>query len=62
MSNYTPLRKMSDALRQYAMHYNTTPIIRIWDNAAQMEKQIADRGWTIAELAKRAKRSSQRSK
>lgn len=58
----TPLRKMSDALRQYAMAYDVTPSVRAWDNALQMEKQIADRGWTIKELAKRAKRSSQRSK
>ena len=53
---------MSDALRQYAMAYDVTPSVRAWDNALQMEKQIADRGWTIKELAKRAKRSSQRSK
>lgn len=62
MITQTPLRKMSDALRQYATNYIANPIVRTWDNAAQMEKQIADRGWTIAELANRAKRSSQRSK
>ena len=57
----TPLRKMSDALRQYATYYYTNPNIRNWCNAAHMEKQITDHGWTIKELSKRARRQMQRS-
>jgi hypothetical protein len=59
----TPLRKMSDALRQYAIAHGS-PGFWMQDNEAgvKMHSMILSRGWTIQELAKRAKRSSQRTK